>query len=1087
MPDLGEPLTGSYPVPGGHARLFERGVVISGPPGEVVVSIALPMIGRPHVATGTLPILPADRVTFELGSWDQNALGGAVRAALSDRVGVSATGSGSPPTPLQVGGLQVVRPEDHDLPGNVVRPAVFGVALSGQLTDRTLYDVALRGDGGQWHLLAPHAVYHKQSWTDFGLVHVTDIHVARRIDRFRPTLKQIGRPEAAARMHNWNDRLRGFIRYANFLHSIGELDLVVATGDLYDFMFEFDDNQAGQGNAAFFRDLLLGRAPGPDFPDVEELRVPIFTVPGNHDYRKHPYALVFDLHDDILGIGHDFKRINNYSTYNLVQDDAVALWNALFGGDGVPNVDGEHAAQMVEVDASARIYRETLADRGSYVVELGDHRIAMIDSAHDVGMLTSTLDAIRAWLGILGDDERSFVGGSPNCVGVTDNDLAIVRQALLDAPPNGLFLLGLHAPPFNLWAESAPYYLRESQRPALQEQAYGFLLAYSPIDLRVQNPADVRSSFASWFSDPHDHRPGPPYIKRGGTDAVMRFGVSRGRADDLMALLVGVGMPRRADLVLAGHTHRLREFIVAPLQTTGEIAYYLDFYTHNPAYTYPTVYTTGYHQLQDGPQVGVHTHGLLYARDLVPDLEMTYVDIDADAMPNATPWPMPWAATYGKQVQVPPYRFPLSEAPDPKAWWDGHRPVVLQTAALGPQEDSQVTFSGFRLLRVRGNVISKVFQVPVQRLEEHGWALPLDQAVAPDPPRRWRHIERSRRVGAPGVQGQPTSLVLPSIAVDNVIYRGPAGSLHELWRTPTDAGTSNLTELAGAPAAAGRPFAYADTASPLTIVLYRAADGHLHSVYWWLEAARHDNLTGSIGAPQAGADPSGFFDAAAARNYVFYRDTHGHLNSLYWVGPEAAHREDWSQLRPEAPLVTGRPSAYRDTVEQISIAVYRGTDGEIHSLYAGLGPVGHDGLSAFVGLPPSAGEPFAYFMPSVNVHQIVYRGVDGAIYEIYSVGTAPAAGWSPSASAPDAPPAVGDPVAYYSAGTNTKHVIYRSADGHLNELWWVPGAPPAWVDLTIFAAAPTAVEDPTAYTIDGPNSQHVAYRSHDGNVHEIRW
>jgi hypothetical protein len=536
-----------------------------------------------------------------------------------------------------------------------------------------------------------------------------------------------------------------------------------------------------------------------------------------------------------------------------------------------------------------------------------------------------------------------------------------------------------------------------------------------------------------------------------------------------MALLVGVGMPRPADLVLAGHTHRMREFIVLPLQTTGEIAYYLDFYTHNPAYTYPTVYTTGYHQLQGTPPV--------------PEMETTYVDID----PDATPWPMPWAAAYGKQVQVPPNRFPLSEAPDPKAWWDGQRPVVLQTAALGPQEDSQVTFSGFRLLRVRGNVISKVFHVPVQRLEEHGWALPLDQAVAPDPPRRWRHVERSRRVGAPGVQGQPTSLVLPSIAVDNVIYRGPAASLHELWRTPTDAGTSNLTELAGAPAAAGRPFAYADTASPLTIVLYRATDGHVHSVYWWLDAVRHDNLTGSIGAPQAGADPSGFFDAAAARNYVFYRDIHGHLNSLYWVGPEAVHREDWSQLRPEAPLVTGRPSAYRDTVEQISIAVYRGTDGEIHSLYAGLGPVGHDGLSAFVGLPRSAGEPFAYFMPSVNVHQIVYRGVDGAIYEIYSVGTAPAAGWSPSASAPDAPSAVGDPVAYYSAGTNTKHVIYRSADGHLNELWWVPGAPPAWVDLTIFAAAPTAVDDPTAYTIDGPNSQHVAYRGHDGNVHEIRW
>ena len=35
---------------------------------------------------------------------------------------------------------------------------------------------------------------------------------------------------------------------------------------------------------SFLRDLILGRAPGPDWPTVEELRVPILMTPGNHDY-----------------------------------------------------------------------------------------------------------------------------------------------------------------------------------------------------------------------------------------------------------------------------------------------------------------------------------------------------------------------------------------------------------------------------------------------------------------------------------------------------------------------------------------------------------------------------------------------------------------------------------------------------------------------------------------------------------------------------------------------------------------------------------------------------------------------------------
>jgi hypothetical protein len=101
-------------------------------------------------------------------------------------------------------------------------------------------------------------------------------------------------------------------------------------------------------------------------------------------------------------------------------------------------------------------------------------------------------------------------------------------------------------------------------------------------------------------------------------------------------------------------------------------------------------------------------------------------------------------------------------------------------------------------------------------------------------------------------------------------------------------------------------------------------------------------------------------------------------------------------------------------------------------------------------------------------------------------GVAPVIGWV--LTPPFAPPASGNPAAYYSAGTNTKHVIYRSADGRLHELRWVPGGgTPEHVDLTAFAAAPPAADRPTAFTVEGPNTQPAAYRDADGNIYEVRW
>jgi hypothetical protein len=75
---------------------------------------------------------------------------------------------------------------------------------------------------------------------------------------------------------------------------------------------------------------------------------------------------------------------------------------------------------------------------------------------------------------------------------------------------------------------------------------------------------------------------------------------------------------------------------------------------------------------------------------------------------------------------------------------------------------------------------------------------------------------------------------------------------------------------------------------------------------------------------------------------------------------------------------------------------------------------------------------------------------------------------------------------YYSAGTNTKHVFYATTDGQLHEIWWVPGGgTPAYVNLTERFGAPPAADWPAAFTVEGPNTQHVAYRGTDNHIYEV--
>jgi hypothetical protein len=317
----------------------------------------------------------------------------------------------------------------------------------------------------------------------------------------------------------------------------------------------------------------------------------------------------------------------------------------------------------------------------------------------------------------------------------------------------------------------------------------------------------------------------------------------------------------------------------------------------------------------------------------------------------------------------------------------------------------------------------------------------------------------------------------------SIVYPDTSGHLQELSRDAIgQIGWRDLSTAANAPLVGFGPFAYLDTSQ--VIVPYGISPfGAVHALRFTNDVVAVENLSGSAGAPSATSAPVGTFNPATDRNHIIYQSTK-HLHVLHWAGASDPVHYGGQISPPEHPAA-GRPSAYFNN-DNTNIVVYRGTDAHIHSLAWSTGGTEHADLSAVAVSPPAAGNPVAYYIASMDLNQVTYRGTDGHLHELFWPGANAVAGWDLTAQA-GAPEALSDPAVFYSAGTHTKHVIYRGASDHLYEISWVPGGQPTFVDLTLAALAPRAVDGPAALTFDGANLRSVVYRGVDHHIHEISW
>jgi hypothetical protein len=348
-------------------------------------------------------------------------------------------------------------------------------------------------------------------------------------------------------------------------------------------------------------------------------------------------------------------------------------------------------------------------------------------------------------------------------------------------------------------------------------------------------------------------------------------------------------------------------------------------------------------------------------------------------------------------------------------------------------------------------------------------------------------IDRTKTTGARAAAGSPCALVLDANGIENIAYRDTGNHMDEIWSDRRGQGTTDLTANAGAPSAQGNPHSYFDPSGNQVVLIFRGADNHVRSLYWMFGAVGHDNLGGSINAPRAAGNPAGWFSVHDGFHHVTYRGGNGHLHELYWQGQGGVGHGDLT-VQGNAVAASGDPWPYYDPVRATNIVTFRGTDARIRSVYWGPdGAVGQDDLSGTAGTPPASGSPFAWFTQAEDVSRVVYRATDNHIYELAWPNVAPVSGRDLTALS-GAPAAAGNVSGGYNPADNTQHVVFRSSDGRLHELWWTLGnGAVGHVDLTAAYGAPRAADRPVYYSSARWPHQHVAYRGANRHIYELVW
>ena len=229
-------------------------------------------------------------------------------------------------------------------------------------------------------------------------------------------------------------------------------------------------------------------------------------------------------------------------------------------------------------------------------------------------------------------------------------------------------------------------------------------------------------------------------------------------------------------------------------------------------------------------------------------------------------------------------------------------------------------------------------------------------------------------------------------------------------------------------------------------------------------------------------------DADKSEHVFFRNHENKHIVELFTKFGDAAgwHMNDLT-AEANAPEAAGGPDAYYWTDNKTAHVFYRGTDDGIHELFrTSDSKWGHNDVTTAAKAPKAAGDPVGYAEEGNKTQHVVYRTGEGGLVELYSK-QGEAAGWRMRDLTMEtkAPKAAGDPDGFYWRGNKSQHVLYRGSDDSIQELFLDPNGNWQHNDLTAVAKAPKAAGNPTAYVEEGNKTEHIVYRTESGDIVEL--
>jgi hypothetical protein len=350
--------------------------------------------------------------------------------------------------------------------------------------------------------------------------------------------------------------------------------------------------------------------------------------------------------------------------------------------------------------------------------------------------------------------------------------------------------------------------------------------------------------------------------------------------------------------------------------------------------------------------------------------------------------------------------------------------------------------------------------------------------------RTWHVADLTAAVSAANAVSDPSAYVFDAELTQHVDYRSSDGHVRELWWNATEGWhAADLSAITSAPAASGKTASYAFDAQSSQHVVYRAANGHLEEMWWDPAGGWHKgDLTAAAHGPLVASDPNAYVFDAQGTQHVIFRSGDGHIHELWWNAAEGWHNSNLSALT-HAPAAAGVPTGYVFAAQSSQHVIYRGHNGHIHELWWATASGWHvSDLTALTGAPVAESDPAAYVFDAQASQHLLFRSGDGHIHELWWSG---ATGWRHGdlTAITGAPSAEGKPAGYVLDADSTQHVAYRGADGQIHALSW--DATDGWQTDALGVAAPTAAGDPATYVFESQSSEHILYRDTSGHIIEL--